>query len=81
MSALNLTPEQTQEVASVKQDFLNQSGGATPDASDAAAQARWRTAQSDADNMLMVYLGNDAYTRYEIAAHQRMLDKIEAARR
>lgn len=80
MSALHLTPEQTQEVASVKQDFLKQTGGANPAPNDPAAQARWRTAQTDADNMLMVYLGNDNYSQYEVAAHQRMLEGIEAAR-
>jgi hypothetical protein len=80
LSALNLTADQTQEVAQIKQDFLKQIGGANQDPSDPAYQARWKIAQSDADNMLEAMLGNDVYTRYELAAHQLMLEQIEAAR-
>jgi hypothetical protein len=60
---------------------LKQVGGANADPNDPAYQSRWKAAKSDADNMLMVMVGNDVYTWYEVAAHQSLLDQIEAARR
>jgi len=80
LSTLNLTADQTQEVSQIKQDFLKQIGGANQDPSDPAYQVRWKIAQSDADDMLEAILGNDVYTRYELAAHQLMLEQIEASR-
>jgi hypothetical protein len=80
-STLNLTEEQTRQVAQIKQDFLKQAGDARQDPNDPDSQARSRTAQSDADNMLLAMLGNELYTQYEVAAHQAMLEQIEEARR
>jgi hypothetical protein len=81
LSTLNLTDEQNRQVAQIKQDFLKQVSNADQNPDNPDSQARWKTAQSDADNMLMVMFGNELYNQYEVAAHQSMLGQIEAARR
>ncbi len=78
LSALNLNADQQQVVASLRGDFLKQTGGTNQDPNDPAYQARWQRAQSDADNMLEAMLGNDIYTRYQLAAHQLMLESLVA---
>lgn len=76
LSGLNLSEDQKQIIASLRQDFLKQVGSPSQDPNDPAYLARWQKAQPDADNMLEAMLGNDVYTRYQLAAHQLMLESI-----
>jgi hypothetical protein len=76
LSALNLNADQKQVIAGLRQDFLKQIGGTNHDPDDLAYQARWQKAQPDADNMLEAMMGNDIYTKYQLAAHQQMLESL-----
>jgi hypothetical protein len=78
LSALNLSADQKQVIAGLRQDFLKQIGGANQDPNDLTYQACWQKAQPEADNMLEAMLGNDIYTKYQLAAHQLMLESLLA---
>ena len=65
-----------QVIAGLRQDFLKQIGGTNQDPNDLAYQARWQKAQPEADNMLEAMLGNNIYTKYQLAAHQLMLESL-----
>ena len=76
LTALNLNARQQQVVAGLQQDFLNQIGSTNQDPNDPGYQARWKKAQAYTDNMLEALLGNNIYTRYQLAAHQLMLNSL-----
>jgi len=73
MGALNLSDDQKQAIAGLRQDFLQQIGGTNQNPNDPAYLARWQKAQADADNMLMGTLGNEAYTKYQLMGYQMTL--------
>lgn len=73
-AGLNLSADQQQAIANIRQDFLQQIGGTNQDPNDPAYLARWQTAQPDADNQLQVTLGMDAYLDYQIKANEKMLE-------
>ena len=81
LSALNLSADQKQVIAGLRQDFLKQVGGTNQDPNDLAYQARWQKAQPEADNMLEAMMGNGIYTKYQLAAHQLMLESLLAPAR
>jgi len=70
-STLNLTDEQKQAIANIQQDFLQQVGGTNEDSGSPAYLARWRSAQSAADDMLQATLGYDTYAQYQLLAAQK----------
>jgi hypothetical protein len=61
--ALGLTAEQMQVVESLRQNFAQQVG----DANDPDYAARWRKAQAYEDSMLQGLLGQQVYTKFQIA--------------
>jgi hypothetical protein len=70
LASLGLTPEQMQAIEKVRQDFLQQTGGANQNSEDAnypAYLARWQKAQIAADSMFRVTLGS-AYWKYLMIA-------------
>jgi len=73
VKALGLSDDQMQMVASVRQDFLSQTGGQDHDTNNPAYRQRWRRAQMAADNMLMAQLGNEIFTKYQLMAYQSAL--------
>lgn len=75
LSALNLSEDQKQAIAGIRQDFLQQVGGMNQDPNDSAYVARWQQAQPAADNLLQAYLGNDAYTQYQLMTSQKSLEE------
>lgn len=73
LEGLDLSDSQKQVIADLRGDFIRQIGGTNQDLNDPTYVARWREAQPAADNMLEAMLGNNAYTKYEIVAHQNAL--------
>jgi hypothetical protein len=73
LKALGLNDDQIQMVASVRQDFLSQTGGQDQDTNNPSYRRRWRKAQQAADNMLMAQLGSQAFTKYQLMAYQLTL--------
>ena len=80
LKALGLDDEQTQMVANVRQDFLQQTGGMNQDTNSPAYRQRWQEAQLSADGMLQAMLGNDIYQRYQVLAFQTSLVNQEQTR-
>lgn len=76
LSALNLNNDQKQEIASIRQDFLQETGGANPSSIAPADQAGWQNAQTRADTILEGIIGYDAYAQYQLAAYQAMLQNV-----
>jgi hypothetical protein len=76
LSALNLNNDQKQEIASIRQDFLQATGGANPSSIAPADQAGWQNAQTRADTILEGIIGYDAYAQYQLAAYQAMLQNV-----
>lgn len=76
LSALNLSADQTQAIAGIRQDFLQETGGANPGSLAPASQAGWHKAQAEADNKLEALLGYNVYARYQTAAYQGMLQNV-----
>jgi hypothetical protein len=73
LSGLNLSDEQQQAVARIRQDFLQSVGAAEQDLNDPAYRARWQQAESESDGMLQSVLGQDTYTEYQTLVAQRDL--------
>ncbi len=73
LKALGLSDDQMQTVASVREDFLSQTGGSNQDTNDPAYRRQWRVAQQAADNTLMAQLGNDVYNKIQMLAYQNYL--------
>lgn len=78
VSGLALNDDQKQAIANVRQEFLEQIGGTNQNPDDPAYLQRWQQAQPAADNLLMGFLGNQAYTEYQIEAYQLSLAKQAA---
>ncbi len=76
LSALNLNSDQKQEIASIRQDFLQATGGANPSSIAPADQAGWQNAQTRADTILEGIIGYNAYAQYQLAAYQAMLQNV-----
>jgi hypothetical protein len=74
LSALNLTADQQQAITGLKRDFLQQTGGTNQDENDLAYSARWQKAQRVANDMLLGFLGNQAYSQYQLMAYQKSLE-------
>ncbi|MGA2248751.1 MAG: hypothetical protein ABSH48_27670 [Verrucomicrobiota bacterium] len=66
LAALGLNDLQMQEIANVRQTFLDQIGGTNQDPNDPAYLARWQKFQPAADGSLRGMLGNRLYDRYEM---------------
>ncbi len=73
LNALGLNNDQIQMVASVRQDFLSQTGGMDENTNSVAYHQLWRKAQMAADNMLLAQLGSDVYNKYQLMAYQTVL--------
>lgn len=73
LSTLNLDADQTQMIASVRQNFLQEVGDTNQAGSDPAFMARWRKAQYKADNELMAFLGYQTYNQYQLKANEAWL--------
>lgn len=69
-TALNLTSEQLKVINDVRQNFMDEVGGANQDPNDPAYLKRWQQAQPEADGMLRGMLGNAFYQNYQGAALQ-----------
>ena len=70
LTSMNLSDDQKQVLASIRQSFLDQIGGTNQDANDPAYLERWQQAQPQADNMLRGMLGTSFYLNYQLAAFQ-----------
>jgi hypothetical protein len=70
LALLNLTADQIQAIADLRQNFLNQIGS-TADPNDPAYLARWRKAQPQVDDMLRLTLGSDVWYKMQMAAVQQ----------
>ena len=79
MSPLNLSGDQHQAIARIRQDFLDQVGGLSHDPSDPGYQARWLQAQPAADNSLHSILGENDYMKYQTLAYQAALQNQATA--
>lgn len=75
VKTLGLSDDQVQAIASVRQDFLNQTDGSDQDTNTPAFRQRWRRAQQAADNMLMADLGDEAFNKFEVMVYQTYLLK------
>lgn len=73
LSTLKLDDSQTQALASIRETFWNSVGGANQNTIDPSYAARWQKAQSQADNMLLAMLGEQAFAQYQIEAYQLAL--------
>ena len=76
LSGLKLSADQTQAIAGIRQDFLQETGGANPGSSSPTSQAVWHKAQAEADNKLEALLGYNTYARYQSVAYQGMLQTV-----
>jgi len=79
LSALNLNEDQRRLIASLRQDFLQQIGGANQDPNDPAYLARWQKAQPEMDNILKSMIGTSAFQNYQLQAANNA--HVEAAGR
>jgi hypothetical protein len=79
LSTFKLNDAETQAIANIREDFLNNIGGANQDASDPAYLARWQKAQFQADTTLHSILGENAFDQYELQAYQIALQNEEAS--
>jgi hypothetical protein len=74
---LGLSDDQVQMITSLRQNFMEQIGGASQDPNDPAYLARWQQAQPALDNMLLGMLGSDVYVKFQMlqlmAANQETL--------
>jgi hypothetical protein len=76
---LNLNEDQRRLIASLRQDFLQQIGGANQDPNDPAYLARWQKAQPEMDNILKSMIGTSAFQNYQLQAANNA--HVEAAGR
>jgi hypothetical protein len=70
LAAMNLSDDQKQVIAGVRQNFLAQIGGTNQDPDDPAYLQRWQQAQPAADDMLRAMLGTSIYQNYQLTALQ-----------
>ena len=65
-AALGLNDDQVQVIAGLRQNFMDQIGGASQDPSDPAYLARWQQAQPVLDSTLQGMLGSDVYIKFQM---------------
>ena len=65
LSPLNLSEDQTQALANIRDTFWKTVSGVNQDTNDPRYLARWRKAQDAADSMFRVTLGSD-YWKYQM---------------
>ena len=70
LSTLNLTEDQTQALANIRDTFWKSVSGVNQDTNDPRYLARWRKAQDAADSMFRVTLGSD-YWKYQMLSSAR----------
>ena len=68
LSALNLSAEEKQLIASMRQNLLQQIGGSTADPNNPANLAQLRKAQPEMDDILKSMIGTSAYQAYQLQA-------------
>ena len=68
LSTLNLSPAQLQAAADLREQFLEDIGGADHDPADPAYAQRWQASQPDNDDTLRGRLGISAWQDYQLAA-------------
>jgi hypothetical protein len=68
LAGLNLNAGQLQAIADLRETFMAKIGGAGQDPNDPAYQARWRAAQTEADDLVKGMIGDQAYQDYQIQA-------------
>lgn len=75
LTAMNLSEDQKQAMADIRQEFLQQIGGTNQDPNDPAYLKRWQEAQPAADAQAQAMLGMEAYLDYQIKAGQKAMEK------
>ena len=70
---LNLSPDQIQAIANLRQEFWDQIGGPNQDPNDPAYRERWEKAQPEMDSMLRGMIGTTAFQRYQMNAMRPIL--------
>jgi hypothetical protein len=71
--AMGLSDSQKAAIQQLQQQFVNDIGGPNQDPSNPAYLAGWQNAQNNADNMLLIYVGWQIYSKYQIEAWQNSL--------
>jgi hypothetical protein len=70
---MGLNDNQKTAIQQLQQQFVNDIGGPNQDPSSPAYLASWQNAQNNADNMLLIYVGWQIYSKYQIMAWQNSL--------
>jgi hypothetical protein len=70
---MGLNDSQKAAIQQLQQQFVNDVGGPNQDPSNPAYLASWQSAQNNADNMLLIYVGWQIYSKYQIEAWQNSL--------
>jgi hypothetical protein len=68
IAALNLSEQQLQVVQELRQQFLDEIGGANQDPADPAYRERWQKAQPEVDDNLRGMLGITVFENFQLAA-------------
>lgn len=66
LAALKLDPGQLEAMQTLRQRFLEQTGGTPPNPHDAAAMQRWQKAQAESDDQMEAFLGSEAYQNLQL---------------
>ena len=70
---MGLSDNQKAAIQQLQQQFVNDIGGPNQDPSNPAYLAGWQNAQKNVDNMLLIYVGWQVYSKYQIEALQNSL--------
>jgi len=70
---MGLSDSQKAAIQQLQQQFVKDIGGPNQDPSNPAYLAGWQNAQNNADNMLLIYVGWQIYSKYQIEAWQNSL--------
>jgi hypothetical protein len=70
---MGLSDSQKAAIQQLQQQFVNDIGGPNQDPSNPAYLAGWQNAQKNVDNMLLIYVGWQVYSKYQIEAWQNSL--------
>lgn len=68
LDALGLNDDQKQEIAQIRQQFIDAIGGPYQDPGDPAYLVRWQKAQPESDDMIKGMLGVSVFENYQLAA-------------
>jgi hypothetical protein len=71
LTTMNLSDDQKQVIADIRQSFLDQIGGTNQDPNDPAYLERWQQAQPEADSMLRGMLGTSFFQDYQLVANNQ----------